>query len=225
MKNFLEKIKSLMEKVKTYFKNFLNLSTKDKIKVLLQWPALCCSAFIFLFFLIVLIVNCTKPYSNSPYTYEESIGSFTVNIEITLDNNGKATTQTTIKNASDTQQQKEVVYYEVVDGKLMYSYTKNSFNSNEMGNVNAFGITVAEGKSSITLVNHGEEIARAIYIVFMLIGVAGAAASGFYIFMIKRHKSSVDTQKDSNKIKDDSVSVDESVIDDELVKADDPVSV
>ncbi len=225
MKNFLEKIKSLIEKVKTYFKNFSNLSTKDKIKVLLQWPALCCSTFIFLFFLVVLIVNCVKPYSNSPYVYEETIGNYNINIEMRLEPNGIATMETVMKNADHKQYQKEDVYYEVVNGELIYSYTRNSYEKNKMGKINAFEITITEGETSITLTNHGEETARAFYIVFMLIGIAGAGASGFYIYW-KNYKKPTGKTKNTEKNLSENEPLNKSEdADDELDRAGEPVIV
>ena len=212
-----------MEKVKTYFKNFFNLSTKDKIKVLLQWPALCCSAFIFLFFLIVLIVNCTKPFSTSPYIYTESMGGFTVNIEMRLENSGIATIETVMKNAEHKQYQKEDVYYEVVDGELIYSYTRSSYEKNVMGKVNAFEITVTEGETSITLKNHGEETARVFYIVFMLIGIAGIGASGFYIYWKNYKKPTAKTKADTEKSLSETESLSEDGnADEELDRAGNP---
>jgi len=106
-------------------------------------------------------------------------------MELTLNNNGKATMETTIKNTIDTEYQKEEVFYKVVDGKLMITYVEGG-EYNAMGDINAFEIKVADSGYSITIKNQGEETARALYIVFMVIGICGAAASGIYIALSKK---------------------------------------
>ncbi len=156
------------------------------LKKFLKLPALCCSIGLFVVFLVVLIVNCVKPYSNSPYVYEDSMAGVTVKIEVTLNNGGKGTIETTMENASDTQYEKDEIYYKIIDGKLMYSYNENGTYGNELGEIDAFEIKAVDSVYRIAMKNHGEEAARVFYIIFMSIGVVGAAASGIYIALSKK---------------------------------------
>jgi len=157
----------------------------EKLKKFLKIPALCLSVGLFVVYLVTLIVNCVKPYSNSTYVYDDSMAGVNIKMELTLNNNGKATMETTIKNTIDTEYQKEEVFYKVVDGKLMITYVEGG-EYDAMGDINAFEIKVADSGYSITIKNQGEETARALYIVFMVIGICGAAASGIYIALSKK---------------------------------------
>ena len=157
----------------------------EKLKKFLKIPALCLSVGLFVVYLVTLIVNCVKPYSNSTYVYDDSMAGVNIRWEFSLNNNGKGTMKTGIKNAIGAEDQTEEIFYKVVDGKFMVAYVEGG-EYEQMGNINAFEIKIASSGYYIIAKNQGEETARALYIVFMLIGICGAAASGIYIALSKK---------------------------------------
>lgn len=76
--------------------------------------------------------------------------------------------------------------YKVTDGEIFTSQD-NGENYKHIGKIDAYKISVSSDGYSMTLTNKSATAARARIIVFMVISLAGAIASGIYTILSKKN--------------------------------------
>ena len=157
----------------------------EKLKKFLKVPALCCACGLFAVLLIALIVISTKPYSLGAYTSEEKFLGHPVKYEFTFKDNENAVDII----SAEGHRQEETYKYKIVDGKLYIAPTFNPNNFSQVGKINAFEFSRYESGISMVFTNRGAVGARAALIVFMVLSAGGAIASGVYIVLSKKKKT------------------------------------
>lgn len=159
----------------------------EKFKKILRIPALCCATGLFVVLLIALIVVSTKTYSLGTYVYEDSIAGNTIKFEVTLEKGNDAISGvTTIAANGETNYHEGAVKYKVTNGELFTAEINNQDNYTKVGKIDAFELSCQENGVSIVMTNHSAVNSRTTMIVFMIISLAGAIASGVYTILSKK---------------------------------------
>lgn len=160
----------------------------EKIKKILQIPALCCASAIFVILLIALIIMSSQSYTHGTYVGEETIFGAKIKIEMNLKNNNNAVASITTVTGEDSEFEENEMKYKVADG-VFFTSSDNGENYTSIGKIDAYKISVSESGYSMTLTNKGATTARTVLIVFMVIFGAAAVASATYtvINKIKRY--------------------------------------
>lgn len=158
----------------------------EKLKTFFKIPALCCTTGLFIVLLIALIVMSSQSYSRGTYVGEETVFGAKIKIEMNLKDDSNVVAGITSIVGGATEFEENEMKYKITNGEIFTS-KDNGENYNRVGKIDAYKISVSSDGYSMTLTNKSATAARATIIVFMVISLAGAIASGIYTILSKKN--------------------------------------
>ena len=164
------------------------------MKKYLKWPAFAVSVAMFVIFTIVLIATCAKDFSKGTYHYEESMAGYTVEIDVTLDDDDYGYAEATITADGEVEYTEIDFLYKVKRGRLFYAMLSESADYQVLGMIDAFEIKLTdeafdELELKLVATNKAAVATKVVSIVFMSVFAVCALASVGYVYLDKKKSS------------------------------------